>query len=816
MNAIQKFSDATAASIQASLLAVTVEDICRILIRHAITKCQSSFGTSSGRLAVSVDYATWTIAVSHEPDHTSQLSSHSTTTAQSVDEHELDLLSHLGLLQLSCSSSTGTTVCIWQDGRKSCSDLPSSPLVTPPPSASSISGRGVSVTLRDVFSGMPVRRKFIATEAQKRSQTEALANCVREMSLLVPEANVTLSIRHGSARTSKTILNLPKAKDVVHRCRAAFGPDSIDVENARPISTEHTFANVGIKVDGFVCLTAATSTPQIIFVNGRIWPGASTRGSSHSSERDSAAFAALLGTFQLEWSDEPRHRLSRRTALSPHLYQEVCERITALFEGSVFETTSAGHAFVLNVQLSHTSDVGADTLNVGSFRSFLLDAICARNSTTASSTPRKRKRSSKTSHVIENDVSGSGSPVRSRPATVSLATESYGKGVDVPEGMMEWRDPMNGRLFHIDRRTGHSTPIRPLAASMDETDTAPPRFNPARGGTIVDRTSLNRGLSLSPSKRPTTSNLDDSDEFDDPMLNAALASIPSPSPAPSVVDTVRSSRFFDSRRPESPLKFKTLPPDDMDESTTHRPSTSDLELAISRNDLQKAIVLDQVDGKFILCTTTTTLNPVLFCIDQHAADERYRLERMLQDFVADCVGSTASHVLPATLTLGIARGQYDAIRNDSTGLTRLGWEVEKVVMVHEGLGHAQVDLTGIPYVLRERVLTDKGRVKDLGLLEGVFVSCVDDAAAFHPSNGEGEEVDWLAVSRAIPSALMDVLRSKACRSAIMFNDPLDRGGCKRVVERLAECKFPFQCAHGRPSLVPLCEIKTRVQGGEDS
>jgi DNA mismatch repair protein MLH3 len=40
----------------------------------------------------------------------------------------------------------------------------------------------------------------------------------------------------------------------------------------------------------------------------------------------------------------------------------------------------------------------------------------------------------------------------------------------------------------------------------------------------------------------------------------------------------------------------------------------------------------------------------------------------------------------------------------------------------------------------------------------------------------------------------------------MFNDELTKEQCQTLVSRLAECKFPFQCAHGRPSLVPLVDV----------
>lgn len=42
----------------------------------------------------------------------------------------------------------------------------------------------------------------------------------------------------------------------------------------------------------------------------------------------------------------------------------------------------------------------------------------------------------------------------------------------------------------------------------------------------------------------------------------------------------------------------------------------------------------------------------------------------------------------------------------------------------------------------------------------------------------------------------------------MFNDELSNAQCEKLVMNLADCKFPFQCAHGRPSLVPLVDTNT--------
>jgi DNA mismatch repair protein MLH3 len=40
----------------------------------------------------------------------------------------------------------------------------------------------------------------------------------------------------------------------------------------------------------------------------------------------------------------------------------------------------------------------------------------------------------------------------------------------------------------------------------------------------------------------------------------------------------------------------------------------------------------------------------------------------------------------------------------------------------------------------------------------------------------------------------------------MFNDVMDVDECRVLLRALATCTLPFQCAHGRPVLVPLAQL----------
>ena len=94
----------------------------------------------------------------------------------------------------------------------------------------------------------------------------------------------------------------------------------------------------------------------------------------------------------------------------------------------------------------------------------------------------------------------------------------------------------------------------------------------------------------------------------------------------------------------------------------------------------------------------------------------------------------------------------------------------------------------------------------------------------HSPMGELPEKEWLRALKLCPRELVELVNSKACRGesgfmrpplsslitycfqltgAIMFNDKLELDQCERLVHQLSKTVFPFQCAHGRPSMVPL-------------
>ncbi|EPS57534.1 hypothetical protein M569_17283, partial [Genlisea aurea] len=62
-------------------------------------------------------------------------------------------------------------------------------------------------------------------------------------------------------------------------------------------------------------------------------------------------------------------------------------------------------------------------------------------------------------------------------------------------------------------------------------------------------------------------------------------------------------------------------------------------------------------------------------------------------------------------------------------------------------------------------------------------------------------------SSTVPPSVLRILNNKACRGAIMFGDSLLPSECSLIVEELKRTSLCFQCAHGRPTTVPVVDLE---------
>lgn len=220
------------------------------------------------------------------------------------------------------------------------------------------------------------------------------------------------------------------------------------------------------------------------------------------------------------------------------------------------------------------------------------------------------------------------------------------------------------------------------------------------------------------------------------------------------------------------------------------------EVNISRDSLESCCeVVSQVDTKFILVKMNKPRSR-LFIIDQHACDERIKVERYLKEFIE--AAQDPFH----DLSIKLGENQFDLKFNNL--------ETE---LLHQY--KAQLNTWGIRYVLNSENVATITHLPDL------LIPKLDSDLAFlkkclaqhlydlhNKSKLKSLSKDWWSSLQAVPTILIDLINSKACRSAIMFGKKLTVNECEQMIKELSKCKSPFQCAHGRPSIVPICELSS--------
>jgi DNA mismatch repair protein MLH3 len=216
-------------------------------------------------------------------------------------------------------------------------------------------------------------------------------------------------------------------------------------------------------------------------------------------------------------------------------------------------------------------------------------------------------------------------------------------------------------------------------------------------------------------------------------------------------------------------------------------------------------VIGQVDNKFVACKLNRSNSVSVLLIDQHAADERIRLETIWREtFLGTCnhVWSFKSVLVKDSLEGDVESKHRISIRRFASQLSVWGFELAGLNESDE-----KMTLTRIPSILAHRMGQD-------GYVQEVMLDCIqewdllDVVPDFHPlsSISVDSKTTMYRRLRRCPKALIDAMNFLACRYAIMFGDPLTDEQCVDLVMKLGDCDFPFQCAHGRPSMIPIARI----------
>ncbi|XP_048162122.1 DNA mismatch repair protein Mlh3 [Corvus hawaiiensis] len=216
-------------------------------------------------------------------------------------------------------------------------------------------------------------------------------------------------------------------------------------------------------------------------------------------------------------------------------------------------------------------------------------------------------------------------------------------------------------------------------------------------------------------------------------------------------------------------------------------------------------VLQQVDNKFIACLINTRNEMdekadgnLLILVDQHAAHERIRLEQLIADsYEKEAAACGKKKILSSSISppfeIEVPEEQRRFLRCCYKNLEDLGLELS-----FPETNSSLILVRKVPMCFIEREANELRRKR-----QPITKSIVEELIQ--------EQVELVQTTRGgargtLPLTFLKVLASQACHGAIKFNEHLTLEESCRLIEALSSCKLPFQCAHGRPSMLPLADI----------
>ncbi|KAF2025476.1 hypothetical protein EK21DRAFT_76356 [Setomelanomma holmii] len=245
---------------------------------------------------------------------------------------------------------------------------------------------------------------------------------------------------------------------------------------------------------------------------------------------------------------------------------------------------------------------------------------------------------------------------------------------------------------------------------------------------------------------------------------------------------------------------------------------------LSREGLVTAETIAQLDRKLILVKLKRSQDVVLpernqanmlVLIDQHAADERVQVEALYKQLCTPVVADrqvyrsrlgqraqVASTVLTRPVHFSISDQEQSHFVAYAARFAAWGILYDAVEGAQQRSTKADnvLSVLALPPIILERCRADSTLL--ISFLRSTVWEYASDVQASSLTSTDISP-DWVRKLATCPRGLLDLVNSRACRSAIMFNDELTLPQCKELIQKLAGCAFPFICAHGRPSMVPL-------------
>lgn len=165
------------------------------------------------------------------------------------------------------------------------------------------------------------------------------------------------------------------------------------------------------------------------------------------------------------------------------------------------------------------------------------------------------------------------------------------------------------------------------------------------------------------------------------------------------------------------------------------------------------------------------LKDKLFIIDQHAAHEKVKYERLVKELKERTV---TSQNLNPPVVLSLTGREEELLKEFWNSFTALGFELEE-------FGTASYMIRSMPADL-------------YGCGEKEFFVDILDEIADNPMRGT-------------PDVILQKLASMACKAAVKGNHSLSRAEAEALIDELLKLEDPYHCPHGRPTIISMTKYE---------
>ena len=277
-------------------------------------------------------------------------------------------------------------------------------------------------------------------------------------------------------------------------------------------------------------------------------------------------------------------------------------------------------------------------------------------------------------------------------------------------------------------------------------------------------------LTKSDDKTITTANLsEEKEEFLKDLPSIDLSSKPDKALPEAKLDTIISSfDKADLERESKPNNREVIYENKVNEDKLQEPVVKQLEFLDKKASKKRKIVGQIFDTYWIV-----EFDKSMYIIDQHAAHEKVLYERFLKQFEKEELFSQL--ISPATV-ISLSSIEADAVEKHLPNLKKLGFEIEH-------FGGREYSISAIPNILPS--VNKEVWLKEL-ISELLEVNSIKNT-----------------------DSILEKIASMSCKAAIKGNQKISFEEAKILIDELLELDNPYNCPHGRPTVIKM--TKTEIE-----